>query len=123
MKNRKFIIISDTLLLFIFCAFLSLILLSYLRERFLLKIILSFLFSFSASGIFLVYKLRKYKLDLVKSRDKKKLENMLISLEVMPDNEVIALLFNFLQSAGIKRNPPHSFVSARSHVEGFSLVV
>ena len=102
MKNHKLILITDTLLTFILCALFSLIILSFASATKGIKIILSLAFSFSASGIFFIQKLNRYNSAIMKNKDRQKLENILYSLELMPDNEVIALLFDLLQRIGVQ---------------------
>ena len=76
--------------------------LSALRINPSIKIALCLLFALCFGGIVFIAKVRKYKSYLLEKKDEKALKNMLISLEVMPDNEAIALLFDFLTKAGIE---------------------
>lgn len=102
MKNTRLALFLDSFLT-LFIAFFCTLILSYaLKVKHLYRIILSFVFSLCLSGIVFIAKLRKRRAYLISQKDKKSLEILLANLEIMPDNEVIALLFNFLTFAGVK---------------------
>lgn len=102
MKNTRLALFLDSFLT-LFIAFFCTLILSYaLKVKHLYRIILSFVFSLCLSGIVFIAKLRKRRTYLINQKDKKSLEILLANLEIMPDNEVIALLFDFLSFAKIK---------------------
>ena len=114
MKNHKIIIITDSLLSAFIGFFACLLMLSALPLNSSLKISLCILFGLCISGIVFIAKVRKYKNYLLENKDKKALEKMVASLEIMPDNEVIALLFDILTKAKIECKIQNNYLKSEN---------
>lgn len=123
MKNHKMTIFTDVTLTFCICIISSLLFFTSVKASRYLKYLLCLLFSLSVSGILLVYKLNKYKRYLTKQKEKKELENLLANLELMPDNEVIDLLFNFLSTYEIKVEKKENYLRNKNVVYLFNFEI
>jgi len=115
MKNYKRISIINTLLLCFGIFFTTLILIGLITKNLLLKIIVSTLFTIGIGGIIFHFDYGKHKRLFLKKSEQKKLNNFLFQLEIMPDNEAIALLMQIFGKANINARANKNYIILESY--------
>lgn len=99
--KTDFACVSDSLISG-FCAFLlSAFLINYFSLKFILKICISAIVGLTVCFLVFTAKNKKYATNVQLKSDKKQLKNILAALEIMPDNELIALFSALFTKAEI----------------------
>ena len=101
MKNRKIAVILDTILTFFISFFVCLLIFSTLNRGASIKYILGCIFSLCLSIIVFIHKKNKYDSIMLNQKEIHQLKSLMLTLELMPDNEVIALLVEFLMAYNV----------------------
>ncbi len=100
-EKTDFACVSDSLISG-FCAFLfSAFILNYFSLKFILKICISVISGLAVCFLVFTAKNKKYAKNVKLKSDKKQLKNILSALEIMPDNELIALFSSLFNKAEI----------------------
>ena len=105
MKNRKIAIFFDAILTLFICFFVGLLALSSLKRAPAIKFILSLIFALAISAIVFIHKRNKYNSLMLTKKQIKELESLMLSLELMADNEVEKLLIELLKAYEIDAQP------------------
>ncbi len=114
MKNYKFVSIVNALLLCFLTFIISYLLLSFLTTLKVVKFITAFMFAISISAFNFLKDYNKNKLAFLKKGEQKQFENFMKKLEIMPDNEVIALLMQIFSNAGINAKAIKNRIETKS---------
>ena len=105
MKNRKIAIFFDAILTLFICFFVGLLALSSLKRAPAIKFILSLIFALAISTIVFIHKRNKNNSLMLTKKQIKELESLMLSLELMADNEVEKLLIELLKAYEIDAQP------------------
>lgn len=113
-EKTDFACVSDSLISG-FCAFLlSAFFLNYFSLKFIFKICISSIVGLAVCFFVFTAKNKKYAKNIKLKSDKKQLKNILSALEVMPDNELIALFSAIFTKAEIPHETKNDRIVTKS---------
>ena len=120
MKNYKLSSFINSLLIGIILFFTVIIFLGFFKGFKALKIIIALLFSLSAIIISFALQRAKTNALLIKDYNQKEMQILLDKLEIMPDNELIALLMQIFAKAEINAKANKNQITTNSAIYFFN---